>query len=306
MGTISTLFNTFLSNIQLSSTQKEDAKKKYTGVCKTLYKHYYGGNYYDEAKYLFGSYKTKTHVTPIDARQDVDVLFKIDEDKYDKFKDNPSGLLQEIRGILKDKYTTTEKIKAWGKVVLVEFAENHHNVELLPGLEQEDGTFLIPCTEDGGYWEEFDPRAQVNSFLDSNDATGGKTRAIIQMLKKWVRNTSCLSYKSYHVVEDVIKFLESIYENDVANEDYETLLKEFFIYMENNTPEYLEDYKNFITTAKNRANKAVQYAAEGKMIAASDEWRKIFGTDYPRANMDETQKSESTTIINPARPWGWG
>lgn len=94
MDTIATLFNTFLDNIQLTSTQKEDAKKKYTGVCKTLYSHYYNGDYHDGVKYLFGSYKTKTHITPIDARQDVDVIFKINEAKYNQYKSNPSGLLQ--------------------------------------------------------------------------------------------------------------------------------------------------------------------------------------------------------------------
>ncbi|MDE7025260.1 MAG: nucleotidyltransferase [Paramuribaculum sp.] len=304
MDTISTLFDKFIDKIQLTSTQRDDAKTKYTGVCKTLYNHYYGETYHDGAKYLFGSYKTKTNITPIDARQDVDVLFKINETKYIQYKNNPSGLLQEIRSVLKNRYVTTEEIKAWGKVVLIRFAKNHHNVELLPGLEQEDGTFLIPCTEKGGYWELFDPRAQVDSFNLSNSETGGITRALVQMFKKWVRNTSCLHYKSFHIVDDVIDFLNVVYENKPDSVGYETLIKDFFTYMENNTPEHLADYSSHITTAKNRANKAIQYAAEGKMIAASDEWRKIFGSDYPRAQKDEIQESKAQPIINPARPWG--
>lgn len=76
-------------------------------------------------KYLFGSYKTKTNVRPLTEDQDVDVLFKIPQstyDKFDKYESNgQAALLQEVRNILKEKYTTTDTIKAWGKVVLVQF-----------------------------------------------------------------------------------------------------------------------------------------------------------------------------------------
>lgn len=295
--TISKIFDTFVDNIQLSANQKEDAKTKYTGVCETLYPHFYEGEYTDNAKYLFGSYKTKTHIAPMTDTQDVDVLFKIDEDSYEQYKNNPSGLLQKIRNALKDKYTTTETIKVWGKVVLVKFADNHHNVELLPALEQEDGTFLIPNTENGGSWESFDPRSQVDSFKDSNKATGGKTRILVQMLKKWVRENACLSYKSYCIVDDVIRYLDDIYDNDVASTELDVLIKGFFIYIENNLPAHLEDQKSYISTAKDRAVKATEFAAEGKNKSATTEWRKIFGTYFPMADKDEEKKSESAIVV---------
>lgn len=136
-NTISTLFSSFLDNIQLSEKQREDAKTKYTGVCETLYPHFYEGLYDDAKKYLFGSYKTKTHIAPMCEKQDVDVLFKIDEEVYEKYKDNPAGLLQKMRNALKGKYITTDTIKVWGKVVLVKFADNTHNVELVENYNNE-------------------------------------------------------------------------------------------------------------------------------------------------------------------------
>lgn len=291
--------------MQLTEKQREDATSKYTGVCETLYPHFYEGSYDDAKKFLFGSYKTRTHIAPMCEKQDVDVLFKIDEDVYEKYKDNPAGILQKIRNVLKDRYTTTDKISVWGKIVLVKFSDGHHNVELLPAFEQDDNTFLIPNTENGGSWEVFDPRSQVNSFCDSNSATSGKTRLLVQMMKKWVRETSTLEYKSYCIVEDTIRFLEEIYDNDVSSIDYPDLVKNFFNYLENNVPEHLENQLNHISTAKDRAVKAIQYAAEGKYIAASKEWRKIFGSYFPLAEKDEEQKSQSSTIVNPAKPWGW-
>lgn len=108
--------------------------------------------------------------------------------------------------MLKEKYTTTDKIKAWGKVVLVQFAENHHNVELLPALEKEDGTFLIPNSENGGSWDYFDPRMEIDKFNESNKATSGLTRDLAKMLKAWAHNTPSMSYKSCERMDDIIAF----------------------------------------------------------------------------------------------------
>ena len=207
-------FKDFLSNITLTSDQQEDAQTKYTGVCEKLYKFYYGEGAYDSSKkYLFGSYKTKTNVRPFTEEQDIDVLFKIPEDtfkKYDGYKSNGQcALLQEIKDVLKEKYTTTDKIKAWGKVVLVQFAENHHNVELLPALEKEDGTFLIPNSENGGSWDYFDPRMEIDKFNESNKATSGLTRDLAKMLKAWAHNTPSMSYKSCERMDDIIAFLDA-------------------------------------------------------------------------------------------------
>ena len=303
--TIIKLFSTFLGNLQLTTNQREDAQTKYTGVCKTLYPVFYGGTYTDDAKYLFGSYKTKTHIAPMCETQDVDALFKIDDDTYEQYKYNPAGLLQKIRHALKDRYKTTETIKVWGKVVLVQFSDNHHNVELLPALEQEDGTFLIPNTENGGTWEVFDPRSQVNSFSESNKDTDGKTRSLVQMMKKWVKETTTLCYKSYCIVEDVIRYLDEVYDNEVSSVQYDKLVEGFLIFLENNTPDHLNSQKNHISTAKTRVVKAIELAAEGKNIAASREWRKLFGSYFPLAEKDEVVKSKPTSIVNPAKPWGW-
>ena len=126
-------FTTFIENITLTQAQSDDAKKKYTGVCEKLYDAYYTDDYDEGKKYLFGSYKTKTNVRPLTSDQDVDVLFKIPQETFDKYEayesNGQEALLQEVRDILKEKYTTTDKIKAWGKVVLVNFSEGHHNVD---------------------------------------------------------------------------------------------------------------------------------------------------------------------------------
>ena len=121
-------------------------------------------------------------------------------------------MLQEIKDVLKKTYTTTDEIKGWGKVVLVKFADNKHNVEVLPTFELEDKTFKIPNSEDGGSWDDFDPRKQINTFRDSNDTTNTLTADLTRMMKTWVKNTSSLNYKSYNLLNDIIEFLKNNYE----------------------------------------------------------------------------------------------
>ena len=297
-------YKTFISNITLTTAQSEDAQTKYTGVCKKLYDKYYSGNYDEGCKFLFGSYKTKTNVRPLTEDQDVDVLFKIPKETFEKFdaygSNGQSALLQEVRTALQEKYTTTDKIKAWGKVVLVQFAENHHNVEVLPAYEQEDKTFLIPNSEDGGSWETFDPRAEVKKFEDSNEKTQGLTRDLCKMLKSWAHNTTSMTYKSYKRMDDVISFLDKYYPTGKGDISYAKIVFDFFDYMSSSCG---SDIKTHVDTALERARKACEYEDNDKLIEATDEWRKIFGDVFPKVYVNPQKNIRNEIGPNPVRPW---
>lgn len=296
-------YKEFLDNIKLTSNQVKDGRAKYQGVCDCLAKYFYGRDLCESDKILFGSFKTKTQVRPMEGGQDVDVVFKIDESVYEKYQDNPSGMLQKIRSILKEKYATTDHISAWGKVVLVEFSEGCHNVEVAPCFEREDGVFLIPntCFSESD-WEEFDVRGQLDSFATSNEDSDGLARDLVKMIKKWAHNTSSLSYSSYNIVNDVIRFITQCYPSGRGTTSYNVVIKDWFTYMENNTPIHLQNYKSSITTAKDRAVKAMQFANDGKYIEATKECIKIFGNMFPKAGKNQIKENECSTIT-PVRPW---
>jgi len=306
MKNIDNLFSEFIGNLSLTDAQRKDAKTKYTGVIDCLAKHFYDRDSNSNDQFLFGSYKTRTNIRPIDDGSDVDVLFKIDEDTYEKYEDNPSGLLQEVRTALKDKYTTTEEIHAWGKVVLVKFSDGHHNVEVLPAFENDDDTFKIPNTENGGSWEDdFNPREQVDSFCESNEGTDGLTRELSKIIKNWVRNTSSITYKSYQLVTDVIDFLHDAYPDGKGCHKYDEIVQAFLIYKKNRLTSSDSKYSHFETAIK-RANKAVQYEKEGKHIEASEEWRKVFDSSlFPKANENEQREQDVLKFSTAPKPWSY-
>lgn len=298
-------FKCYSENIRLTSEQNQDARIKYSGVCKKLHDSYYNSNYTGETKHLFGSYKTRTNIRPIVEDQDVDVLFKIPKETYEKFvsytSNGPAALLQEIKNSLKEKYTTTDNIKPWGKVVKVTFTNGKHNVEVLPAFEQEDGTFIIPNSEQGGSWDCFDPRKQSQAFFESNKTTKGLTADLVRMIKSWVRNTSSCMYKSYQVVNHVIDFLNLEYSTGAEFSEYSSVIYSFFRYL--NSRVDCTSIHNHILTAFNRAEKAIKFENELKYKEASIEWNKIFGDLFPLVP-STSRNLESTRIFsNPSRPY---
>lgn len=283
-------FKKFNTEIRLTDKQEADAKTKYDGVCKTLHNYYYDSTYNGSTKFLFGSYKKKTNIRPITSDQDVDVLFymPINEfEKYDNYESNgQSALLAKVKDILKDTYSTTDKIKAWGKVILIEFSEGKHNVELLPAWENADGTFQIPNSENGGSWDIFDPRKEVNAFQDSNSKSNGMTADLSRMMKTWKRNTSTLNLKSYQIEQFVIDYLVDK-PKDMNN--YFDICCDFFQYLEQNID---DTNKSNVQTALKRASKALDYQTEEKYDKACEEWQKIFGGKFPK--WDRSIKRKST------------
>jgi hypothetical protein len=299
-------FSKFANNIRLTPSQKDDAKTKYNGVCKKLHTSYYDTSYDGSTKFLFGSYKTKTNVRPITENQDVDVLFKIPKTTYEKFKayssNGPSALLQEVKKILSEKYTTTDNIKTWGKVVKITFADKTHNVEVLPAFEKEDGTFKIPNSENGGSWENFNPRGQIDRFNSSNTVTDGLTADLTRMIKTWVDNTSTCNYKSYKLLEDVIAFLNSNFKSGATYSEYSSVVKSFFKYLSNHCSEGL---KNHAKTAFDRAVKAYDFEKEDKPKEASETWRKVFGSEFPLISSNPAKEQNTRVFTNPSLPYGY-
>lgn len=295
-------FTKFIENITLTEAQWKDAKTKYEGVCSCLDKHFYDSAYNESHKFLFGSYKLRTCVRPIVPEQDVDVLFRIDYSTYEKYQDNPGGLLQEVRKALKEKYTTTDIIKAWGKVVLIQFSDGTHNVEVLPAYEMESGEFLIPNTENGGSWNIFDPRTSIKSFQDSNQSSNSLTQELTKMIKTWKRNTATLEYKSYRIAEDVTNFVNNIYPDGADAGSYLSVIKNFFTYIFNRIS-VLDARYSHINTAKTRVEKAYQYEEDGKHIEASEELRKVFGDVFPKEEKNDSNSRENNSFTTAPSPW---
>jgi len=291
-------FEKFYENIKLTPSQREDAKKKYDGVCKKLHDNYYPDiTYSGQTRFLIGSYGKQTHIRPA---RDIDVIFQMPSEKYEQYDNHESNgqsqLLQDIKKILEEKYPDTP-IKAFVKVVVLEFADPQHNVELLPAWENDDKTFTIPNSENGGSWEPYDPRGEIKEIQDSDEKTG-KTKMLSRMIKKWTDQCS-VKVKSYKIEKAVVNFFNS----HESHGDYSDTVRDFFQYLHDNSSD--ETLKSHLNTALSRANKACEFEANEKLEQALDEWRKIFGNDFPKNGVKENHSASHSPrpIVNPPKPW---
>lgn len=300
-------FEEMLRRLKLTKSQREDARTKYHGVAKTLHKEFYETEYDGSTKLLIGSYGKKTNIRP---PTDVDLLFKIPAETFDQYYNyngnGASALLQDIRTKLSKTYPTAEKISAWGKVVLVQFSEGKHNVELLPAFEVDGGVFMIPNTEDGGSWESFDARADL-AAVDSADAeTGGKARKLVRIVKRWRKKTASLTLKSYDIEQYCLSFLKT---NSVDNKTWSATVLEFFTWLAADSSKDISQ----IQTALSRATKAFEYEQNEQFVEACNEWRKVFGNRtfpayskslsqvYRLAANDISEKEEYIEDLYPVR-----
>lgn len=291
------LFKRLIQNIMLTENQQEDARIKYNGVCETLHDAYYASTTYDgSTKLLIGSYGKSTHIRP---PRDIDVLFKMPANEFERFNglsgNKQSQLLQEVRSILQDTYTTTETIKAFGKVVVIEFSEGTHTVELLPAWELTDGKFRIPNTENGGSWETWDPVAGIQYIRSSSKKTG-KTLDLIRICKKWGEHCG-VPLKSFVIETLVVQYLDSL-SDTVSQKSYASLAAGFFKYLLSKANETIftaagesvslgNAWKSRAESANARATKALQFESDGDLESASEEWKKIFSDEFPKAEVSK-------------------
>jgi hypothetical protein len=307
------LFKILLENISLTEKQEEDARKKYNGVCEALHNHYYPNTTYGgSTKFLYGSYGKNTNIRP---PRDVDVLFKMPGDEFARIDslagNKQSQLLQEIRLVLKDAYTTTEKISALGMVVVVEFAEGTHKVDLLPAWEVEGGKFRMPNTENGGSWQIIDPASQIKHIQDSNRKTG-KTLSLIRIGKRWVQYCN-VPLKSFVVELLVVQYLDSLNEESLG-QGFKTLVPGLLAHMIAQADRTIfsgsgemiplgDEWKSRAESAYQRAQKALEFEEVAKMEEASLEWKKLFGDEFPRSETTTASDSLDDKIAGLAKQY---
>lgn len=287
----SSRFDRFMSSIALTADNRTDAKTKYDGVAKKLHSHYYSTIYNGSTKLLIGSYGKRTGVRP---PRDVDVLFLMPFAAYARF-DNYTGngqsaLLQEIRSVLQQKYTTTEKIRGDGQVVVVPF-KNGHTVEVLPAWRNKADKYTIPNTHDGGSWKIVDHDAEFANVGDSDTRSNGNTRNLIKMMKVWQAECS-VPIKSLVLELRAVNFLKSWKYYDKGTTYYDWMVRDFLGELVGKAGAYCtipgidekcyygDAWLSRAESAYSRAKKACEFEAADKDYDAAVEWRKIFGSQY--------------------------
>lgn len=209
------LFEAFDSRVRVttSAPEWETAVQRLLDCAAALKNHYYASAETDNHLTAIGSLMKGTTISPI---ADADGVFRMPAGTYNRFQtyagNGQSALLQEVRGVLGNRYPST-RIRGDGPVVVVAFLSGP-SVEIVPGVlcdEPIDNTHVkceVPVTRNGGSWDYSDYGAEYDNSCSMNAVTAGQYSRLIRYMKVW-RRVHEVTFKSVGLELMAAEFMSS-------------------------------------------------------------------------------------------------
>lgn len=236
--------------------------------------------------------------TAISGFSDVDLIFQLPYSVYKQYNNylgnGQSALLQSVKTSIERTYPTTN-IRADGQVIQVPFTDGII-FEVVPALENNDGSFIFPNANDGGSWETTNPRPEIKAIRDRNTVTNGNLLPLCRMMRDW-KNKWSVPIGGLLIDTLAYQFIETWEHRDKSYVYYDYMCRDFFQWMasqdENQewwrapgSGQYVLGKRLFQYKAKrcyNLSLEAIEYemATPKREWSAKQKWREIFTTNFP-------------------------
>jgi hypothetical protein len=288
-----THFTSFISNLELTMNQRDDAMTKVASVARCLHAYYYQGSFDPSNIVVVGSYGKGTATRP---PSDVDMLYLLPVSEYKRINqligNGQSQLLQEVKRTLSYTFPRTE-LSADGQVVKAPF--NSFAIDVVPSFRCDDGIYITCHTPNGGSWRSSNPFAEYRTIAALDTIFENKATHLIKMLKVWKHNCK-VPLKSIALEIVVCSFIRWWPHNTQSIYWYDWMVRDFFAYLwqyRNETVEISgiqerinlgDQWASRCESAYSRALKACEYEKQNFRKLAEDEWKKIFGDQFTRTN----------------------
>jgi hypothetical protein len=238
--------------------------------------------------FLSGSYKRSTMIAPL-AEADIDIFIVLDPTYFSEY--TPASLLDRVRAVLLETYPKTPRVSRNGQAVTITFTD--FTVDVVPGFNRKGGGYLIPDSH-SGQWISTDPTVHDSKLAESNRLHQGDLIPLVKMIKGWNQTISgafvgfCLELMTTDVLSGVTissfpSGVRFVLDKGRERIKYKMIDPAGFGDQINGLAgvRTVADAVSRFTTAYNRAAKAELLAAGGRIEAAIDEWRKVFGNYFP-------------------------
>lgn len=279
-------FSHFLENLRVSN--RSDISRTYKRITARLNSDFRGVDSETLYSLQVGSFGRRT---AIDGVSDLDMVYEMPDADFQRFDSyqgsGQSAMLQEVRQSLLSSYPKT-RVSGDGPVVVVPL--KHHQFEVLPAFQNEDGTYTYGITSNGGAWAVTRPRQEREAFDAFDAECGGNHRNVAKMLRAWKDASGAplggwlIDTLAYHF------FAENPAWKTAVLDDYSKLVVAVFEYLvaQDDTGVWYAPGSNDPVTAKGkftpRAKKALeklrQALEEDGLLARSKKWRSVFGRKF--------------------------
>lgn len=298
--TIAEMFEKFISNIAINNG--DQISDRYEQITRCLNAKYRDTESKTANSLQVGSYGRNTAIRGI---SDLDMIYMMPKSEWDRFKENrQSALLQEVKGVLKERYPATD-IRADGQVVVVSFG--NQDVEVVPAFEQDDGSFKYPDTNDGGTWKITKPRDEIKAISTVDIEKNFNLKKLCKMTRAW-KNKHGVVMGGLLIDTLSHNFLKSTaYYDDKSHHYFDFMVRDFFKYLSELSEQdyYLAPGSYQHVHVKNKFQKKAKKAHELclKAIEAEDnenvnnKWKKVFGRPFPAAKTSVSKASAEHSSI---------
>lgn len=281
--TVKEAFKTFRSRLEITDLQAQTVSTRQQNVRKAV-----AAELTVLTDFLTGSYCRSTLIAPL-SQADVDIFVVLDPKYYEK--DGQAALLERVKRALKKQYDLSD-ISRDGQAITITFSD--FKVDVVPGFYRSGGGYLIPNTQ-GSTWIETNPKEHERLSSENNQAHNGDLVPLEKMIKRWNREIG-RHFRSFHLEVLAWDILDGVTISSFSSgaryyfDKGRTTIKQknadpagyggdVGYYISSQTQ--IDEAVSRFTTAYNRAIKAEEYEAKGKVADAIGEWRKIFGDTFP-------------------------
>lgn len=289
---VSDNFQTFCSNIRMSSDTVSKIRDRYHQITKRINIDYYGSTSNTNHSLYVGSYGRGTEI----FTSDIDMIVQLPYATYEKFNkyqtNGQSALLQEVRGVLQKTYPTSY-IKGDGQVIGINFTDGI-NFEIVPAFINDDDSYTYPDSNNGGCWRTTDPKKEISAMNAMNSATNKNLKRLCRMARAWKEKCS-VPMNGILIDTLAYKFIKDWIHKDKSYLYYDFMSRDFFEYLKNlktdqsywlapGSNRYVFKQGDFQTKAKkayNDALEAIEYENDECYWSAKNKWREIYGSKFP-------------------------
>lgn len=288
---IAQAFRVFNNAIKVDPQTLSDVNYRLGRMETALDKYYYGSDQKDKV-FKVGSIGRQTDI----HASDVDVIYKVPREVYNRYNayttNGQQAMLYAFRDVIGGVYDTSS-VKADGLVVALKFSDGIA-FELMPAVENSDGSFTYPRSNSTGSWGKTDPMPEISAMDTIHSNTARNARKLARMLRAW-KECNNVSMGGLLIDTYVKQFLQTYGNKDKSYIYYDWISRDFFEFLsrqkDDATYTYALGSNQLIYLTKGYAYKAgvaykhaldaIEAHDKGYNWTASTHWKAIYGTDFP-------------------------
>lgn len=286
-------FSAFCSNLQVKDSSS--ISQRYKAITKRLNADFRNVNSEILNSLYVGSYGRNT---AIQGFSDLDMIYELPSSEYTRYdnyiSNGQSALLQAVKKSIEKTYSTTS-IRADGQVIVVPFTDGI-SFEVLPAFINVQNSYTFPNANSGGSWQVTNPKPEIQAIRSRNSLCNGNLVPLCRMARAW-KQKWVVPIGGLLIDTLAYQFIDTWTYKDKSYLYYDFMCRDFFKWLSDQSSEKEYWYAPgsgqrvygkglFQYKAKQCYNIALgaivhETATPKREWSAKQEWRNIFGTDFP-------------------------